>query len=106
MDVYQKNGWILNITVTDKTLQKNQSILNYITAPDVVIWSACICSCAIPDFYEPQELLIKNSKTGNLEHYHPLDLGIKFEYVDGSISCDVPCRRIGELFNVSTFIVQ
>lgn len=60
-EVYKKNGWILNITVTDSTT-KSLLLCNYVTTPNVLIWSACLCSCAIPDMAEPQELFMKNEK--------------------------------------------
>ena len=63
LEVYEKNGWILNITTTCKN-QKLPMLLNYLTAPDVLIWSASVCSAAIPEFYGEQELFMKNRKTG------------------------------------------
>ena len=62
-EVYDQNGWILNITVSDTTFPRNQQLLcNYLTTPDVLLWSACIASCAIPDIYDPVELMIKNKR--------------------------------------------
>jgi hypothetical protein len=63
LEVYERNGWILNITGTTKE-QKLPLLFNYITTPDVLIWSATLCSSAIPEFYGEQELYIKNRKTG------------------------------------------
>ena len=36
-EVYLNFGWNLNITVTDK---EDSRLLNYLTAPNVLIWSA------------------------------------------------------------------
>ena len=56
LEVYEHNDWILNINVTEQST--GQSILlNYLTAPNVVIWSACVASCSIPGYYEPYQLL-------------------------------------------------
>lgn len=49
-DVFEKNGWILNITATTEN-QKLPVLFNYLTTPDVLIWSACLCSAALPEFY-------------------------------------------------------
>ena len=56
----------MNINVTDKkfyeaeeNVQSEQKLLNYLTAPNVVIWSAVLCSCAIPVVFEAQELMCK-----------------------------------------------
>jgi TAG lipase/steryl ester hydrolase/phospholipase A2/LPA acyltransferase len=36
-------------------------LLNYLTAPHVVIWSAVACSSAFPGLFQPQELLARNA---------------------------------------------
>lgn len=75
-EIYDKNGWILNICVTDAYFQKpglqngGATMLNYLNAPDVLVWSACLCSGSIPDMFDPSELFIKN-KHGNIERYYP-----------------------------------
>ena len=51
LEIYENNGWILNINVTD--MNKRPRLLNYLTAPNVVVWSAAVCSCALPEFYGP-----------------------------------------------------
>jgi len=104
LEVYEKNGWILNITATTVN-QKLPILFNYLTTPDVLIWSACLCSAAIPEFYGEQEIYMKNTKTGQIEHYHSMDLDLKLGYIDGSISQDIPTKKIAQLFNVSSFIV-
>ena len=45
---YDKTGVILNITVSGNQEHQQDRLLNYLTAPDVVIWSAVGCSCSIP----------------------------------------------------------
>ena len=52
-EIYEQFGWILNITVTDLTRCTDFKLLNYLTTPNVVVWSACLASCAIPGFYRP-----------------------------------------------------
>jgi len=58
-EVYEKNGWILNISVTDKKLGKLQ-LCNYLTTPDVLLWSACVASCSIPELFGSNELFVKD----------------------------------------------
>jgi TAG lipase/steryl ester hydrolase/phospholipase A2/LPA acyltransferase len=109
LEVYEENGWALSITVTaPKT--REQRVLNHLTAPHVVIWSAAAASCSIPDVYDAFELMMKNEQ-GQLEYYHPEDLrkecpDSRFDYVDGSVSRDLPLARIKQLFNVNTCIVS
>lgn len=50
-EVFQKNGWNLNITVTDFSVNSAPRLLNYLTTPNVVVWSAVLASCAIPGMY-------------------------------------------------------
>lgn len=45
------------------------------------------------------------NENGQLEHYFPEELNCTYNFIDGSISCDIPTKRLGELFNVNTYIV-
>ncbi|KAI3941445.1 hypothetical protein MKW92_019152 [Papaver armeniacum] len=44
--------------------------LNYLTSPNVVIWSVETASCAFPDFFEAQEMMAKDI-SGDIVPYHP-----------------------------------
>ena len=59
-EAYDRTGWILNVTVTGYGNHDNHRLLNYLTAPSVLIWSACLASCAIPYIYAPVNLYCKN----------------------------------------------
>ncbi len=58
-------------------------LLNYLTAPDVLIWSASCASCALPLLYEPQELMAKDV-AGHIRPYHPSCV----RWSDGSTSSE------------------
>lgn len=98
-EAYDKTGWILNITVTGYKEHENHRLLNYLTAPNVLIWSATAASCCVPMLYAPVELLCKN-EYGHIVPYS------SSKFIDGSISFDLPMQRISELFNVNVFIVS
>lgn len=51
---------MLNITVTGHGLNDGNHVLNYLTAPHVLIWSAVMASCAIPYFFGAIPLYCKN----------------------------------------------
>lgn len=51
-EIHDKFKWNLNITVTDSRKRDESRLLNYLTAPNVVIWSAAAASCSIPMFFE------------------------------------------------------
>lgn len=85
-EAFDKTGRILNITVTAQTKNSQDRLLNYLTAPNVVVWSAVACSCSIPYVYGPSELLCKNEK-GVIEPYL---IGTNKKFVDGSVGGDLP----------------
>lgn len=100
-EAYDRTGFILNITVSVWGGHEKSRLLNYLTSPNVVIWSAVIASCAIPYIFDPVELVAKDHN-GCFVQYQPTGL----KYVDGSIGGDLPMARISELFNVNAFIVS
>jgi TAG lipase/steryl ester hydrolase/phospholipase A2/LPA acyltransferase len=102
-EIHDKYKWNLNITVTDSKKTDEARLLNYLTAPNVVAWTAAAASCSIPYFFDPVELLVKN-ENGEITPYHPNNTNTT--YIDGSIGGDLPMQRMSELFNVNTFIVS
>jgi len=56
-DVFTRFGWNLNITVTDFSQTLAPKLLNYLTTPNVLVWSAVVASCAIPGMYAKVELM-------------------------------------------------
>ena len=55
LEAYRRTRRVLNITVTSSVDfgGDNSRLLNYLTAPNVLIYSAVLASCAIPGVYEP-----------------------------------------------------
>lgn len=76
-------------------------LLNYLTAPNVLIWSACAASCAIPFVFGATPLYCKNTD-GSIEPYIPFDR----KFVDGSIGHDLPMNEMSVFYNVNSFIVS
>ena len=72
-EAYDKTGRILNITVASTQDFEFNRLLNYLTAPNVLIWSAAVASCALKFLFEPVPLLSKDRK-GNIVPYHPSGL--------------------------------
>eukprot|EP00445_Apocalathium_hangoei_P036329 CAMPEP_0203950156 /NCGR_PEP_ID=MMETSP0359-20131031/84369_1 /ASSEMBLY_ACC=CAM_ASM_000338 /TAXON_ID=268821 /ORGANISM="Scrippsiella Hangoei, Strain SHTV-5" /LENGTH=652 /DNA_ID=CAMNT_0050882289 /DNA_START=189 /DNA_END=2148 /DNA_ORIENTATION=+ len=102
LEAFDRTGRICNITVSG--LPGNTQypmLLNYLTSPHVLIWSASLASTAVPGIFEPRELLMKD-RHGNVVKYFPE--GLKWR--DGSMQNDLPMTRITELFNVNFFIVS
>ena len=91
------------MTVTDFSVNQQSRLLNYLTAPNVVVWSAVVASCSIPGVFEKVDLYQK-LPDDSIIPYDPSSARVK--YVDGSVASDLPMQRIAELFNVNTFIVS
>eukprot|EP01090_Pellita_catalonica_P015719 TRINITY_DN4308_c0_g1_i1.p1 TRINITY_DN4308_c0_g1~~TRINITY_DN4308_c0_g1_i1.p1 ORF type:complete len:296 (-),score=55.82 TRINITY_DN4308_c0_g1_i1:75-962(-) len=100
-EAYAKTGRALNITVASTTRHEVPRLLNYLTAPHVLIWSAAAASCALKGLFAPVELMAKDSN-GKISNYHPS--GVKWS--DGSVENDLPITRLGQLFNVNHCIVS
>lgn len=100
-EAFDKFGYILNITVTGSGEHDEDRLLNYLTAPNVMIWSACAASCAIPFIYGATNLFCKDSD-GQTRPYTLMNR----KFLDGSIGQDLPMNKLSVFFNVNNFIVS
>lgn len=102
LEAFDRTGRICNITLSGAPGNtRYPMLLNYLTAPHVLMWSAVLASCSLPGVFEPQELIAKD-RSGNAVPY--LTAGLK--WLDGSMQGDLPITRLRELFNVNFFIVS
>jgi predicted acylesterase/phospholipase RssA len=92
----------LNITVSSGSIYELPRLLNYLTAPEVLIWSAVTTSCSIPLIFPPSELLAKDPKTHQTRPWN----AFPERWIDGSVDNDIPMAKLSELFNVDYFIVS
>jgi TAG lipase / steryl ester hydrolase / phospholipase A2 / LPA acyltransferase len=60
LDAYQRTSRFLNVTVTAADTNEPPRMLNYLTAPHVVIWSAVAASSAFPGLFPPQDILARD----------------------------------------------
>ncbi|CAO2657312.1 Nn.00g034380.m01.CDS01 [Neocucurbitaria sp. VM-36] len=102
-EAYNRTRRILNIPVSTSSLYELPRLLNYITAPNVMIWSAVCTSCSVPLVYKKASLLAKDPRTGREV---PWDPNPDTTWIDGSVDNDLPMTRLAELFNVNHFIVS
>ena len=86
-EIHDKFKWNLNITVTDIDNPSTARLLNYLTTPNILVWSAAAASSSIPLIYEPAELMMKNAN-GEIIPYRPTTRETRF--IDGSIGGDLP----------------
>ncbi|KAG9104474.1 hypothetical protein FRC06_002130 [Ceratobasidium sp. 370] len=99
-EAYQRTGRVLNISVIPFDQHSPTKLLNHLTAPDCLIWSAIIASAAVPGILNPVVLMHK-TKTGAIV---PWNYGSRFK--DGSLRVDIPLQSLNLLFNVNHPIVS
>ncbi|KAI9219552.1 acyl transferase/acyl hydrolase/lysophospholipase [Blastocladiella britannica] len=99
-EAYNRTRRILNITVSSSTVYEMPRLLNYITSPNVYIWSAVAASCSVPYVFKPAPLLAKD-RLGKSVHWNPSG----HRWIDGSVESDLPMQKLAELFNVNHFVV-
>ncbi|MBE3044803.1 patatin-like phospholipase family protein, partial [Candidatus Bathyarchaeota archaeon] len=101
-EAYNRTRRILNITVSAKDIYELPHLLNYVTAPDVMIWSAVAASCSVPFIYTSASLFVKDPSTGKHVPWNAMP----HRWIDGSVDNDLPMARLGEMFNVNHFITS
>ena len=104
LEAYNRTRRILNICVSSSSVYELPKLLNYITSPNIVIWSAVAASCSVPVVFSPASLLMKDPKTHEIGHWTG-DLTPQ-KWIDGSVENDIPMQRLSEMFNVNHFIVS
>jgi TAG lipase/steryl ester hydrolase/phospholipase A2/LPA acyltransferase len=101
-EAYNRTRRILNICVSPESVYELPRLLNYVTAPNVMIWSAVAASCSVPLVFNSSPLLVKDPTTGEHRPWNPTPQ----LFIDGSVDNDLPMTRLSEMFNVNHFIVS
>lgn len=101
-EAYNRSRRILNICVSTESVYELPRLLNYVTAPNVLIWSAVAASCSVPLVFNASPLLVKDPDTGEHQPWNPTPQ----RWIDGSVDNDLPMTRLAEMFNVNHFIVS
>ncbi len=99
-EAFQLTGRKINISIAPYGAQQKSRLLNAIASPNVLIRSAVMASCAIPGIFPPVTLSAKN-KDGEIQPYLP-----SRKWIDGSMSNDLPEKRLTRLYQVNHFIVS
>jgi TAG lipase/steryl ester hydrolase/phospholipase A2/LPA acyltransferase len=99
-EAYEHTGRHLNISVAPAEKHQNGRLLNAITSPNVFIREAVLASCAVPGIYDPVSLMARDHE-GRRVPYLP---GRK--WVDGSVTHDLPSKRLSRLYGVNHHIVS
>ena len=106
-EAYAKTGRILNVTIAMSEVAGTPQLLNYLTAPHVLVRSAVVASIATSKaMFAPVQLLCKDP-AGNTVMYFAADFSEKnHDHRHSTVHPEAPLTRIGELFNVNHFIVS
>ncbi|EPS38684.1 hypothetical protein H072_7540 [Dactylellina haptotyla CBS 200.50] len=99
-EAYERTGRTLNISCVPSNPNSPSILLNHITAPDCVIWTALLASAAVPGILNPVVLMMKTKKDDLI----PYSFGHKWK--DGSIRTDIPIQALNLHFNVNFPIVS
>ncbi|KAK3341739.1 hypothetical protein B0T25DRAFT_351738 [Lasiosphaeria hispida] len=106
---YHRSKRVLNITVATAGQGGIPTLLNYLTAPNVLVWTAAVASNASsPTFYGDREtrILCKDPE-GRIVPWKPANTVDFRHWTHAAYSeHDSPLLRIAELFNVNHFIVS
>jgi predicted acylesterase/phospholipase RssA len=100
-EAFDRTGRILNIVVTPKNSTDPPRLLNYLTAPHVLVWSAAVASSSLPGVFEANKLMVKDAD--GTERFESA-AGVSFK--DGSMEADLPMQQIQEMFNVNHFLIS
>ncbi len=97
-EAYELTGRHINISVAPAELHQTSRLLNAITSPTVYVRKAVMASCAVPGVYPAVTLEAKNVH-GESQPYLP-----SRKWVDGSLSDDLPLKRLSRLYGVNHYI--
>ena len=99
-EAFKRTGRALNISIAPAETHQKSRLLNAITSPNVYVREAVLASAAVPGVYPPVTLAAKNH-LGEKQAYLP-----SRKWVDGSVSDDMPAKRLTRLYGVNHYIVS
>jgi len=99
-EAFERTGRHLNVSIAAAEKHQTSRLLNAITTPTVYVREAVMASAAVPGFFPPVRLAAKNDK-GEKQPYLK-----SRKWVDGSISDDLPAKRLSRIYGVNHFIVS
>ncbi|MEH6636310.1 MAG: patatin-like phospholipase family protein, partial [Halioglobus sp.] len=99
-EAFQRTGRMLNVSVAPVETHQTSRLLNAITSPNVLIQKSVMASAAVPGIFPPVTLEARD-KWGERQSYLP-----SRKWVDGSVSDDLPTKRLARLYGVNHYIVS
>lgn len=99
-EAFDRTGRIINIPISPARPHQHSRLLNYLSAPNVLVGRAVLASCAIPGVF-PAVMLEARDFEGVVVPYMPND-----KWVDGTLNSDLPMLRVARMHNVNHYIVS
>lgn len=99
-EAFERTRRIFGVTVSPAEPHQQGRLLNYLTAPNVLIRRSVLASCAVPGIF-PAVMLEARDFNGGAVPYMPGK-----RWVDGTLSSDLPMLRLARLHNVNHYIVS
>jgi NTE family protein len=99
-EAFKRTGRHMNVSVAPAENHQKSRLLNADTSPTVFMREAVLASTAIPGFF-PSVVLMARNDQGERQAYHS-----SRKWVDGSLSEDLPAKRLARLYGVNHYIVS
>lgn len=99
-EAFEHTGRKINIPVSPAEVHQTSRLMNAVTSPNVMIRETVLASCAIPGVFPAVALAARNSQGERVPYV------ASRRWVDGSISDDLPARRLTRLYGVNHFITS
>ena len=90
----------MEISVSPADSHQFPRLLNYLTAPNVLIRRAALASAAIPGIFPAVQLRARNFE-GKSVAYMPQN-----RWIDGSVHEDIPKDKVNRLHNINHYVVS
>jgi TAG lipase / steryl ester hydrolase / phospholipase A2 / LPA acyltransferase len=90
----------MNVSIAPAETHQTSRLLNATTSPSMLMRSAVMASAAVPGIFPPVTLQALDSD-GQRKSYLP-----SRRWVDGSVSDDMPAKRLARLYGVNHYIVS
>eukprot|EP00045_Choanoeca_perplexa_P007418 m.66924 g.66924 ORF g.66924 m.66924 type:complete len:695 (+) comp14066_c0_seq1:117-2201(+) len=105
-EAFNKTGRLINITLTHTTNNGYPPLLNHLTTPHVLLWSAACAACSQPGMYAPVSLMVKTA-SGDIVPLMDSRTHSSWSARSTIIhKAQLSMERMAELFNVNHFIVS
>ncbi|WP_130802656.1 DUF3336 domain-containing protein [Acinetobacter ihumii] len=99
-EAYKKSGVHCNIAVAPYDASISPRIMNGYTAPNLLVWSAVLASCAVPILFSPISLTSKRYDGVHTPYM------ANAKWVDGSVRSDFPQEKMARLYNLNYTIAS